>query len=377
MNDMPLDNKPERKSPQKTQLKGNKSRRILRTFVEIFLVTTLCLFAIVAGVALSFYRTIEPPEIPSLPVHRAEELAYSYPGNDESGLLGLLIGGGLTAPERFTADDRKDLFFTFLIIGLNEGTNANTIMVASYDGSSREINLISIPRDSLMNVNRRGRKISSAYMAGALGGRGRAGGVAQMQRDVMSVIGFIPDFYIVVCYDGFSAAIDAVGGIEIYVPFHKRYRDRRQNLYINIPPGLQHMNGETALHFARFRRSSRGFRAITDYQRIENQQMVVNAVIDSLLRPANILRIPEFVNIFSRSMYTNLTFGNLLWFANELNYIRGTDAISAYTMPTVGTSGEPMWYELLNGPAIVELVNRTINPYRKNILLRDINITHS
>ena len=162
----PAGNKPERKNPR-NKLKENRSRRTLRTFIEVFLITTFCLFAVIAGMALNFSRTVIAPEIPPLPTLNAEESAYPSPEDDEADLL----IEGESALERFFTDDRKESFFTFLIIGLNEGTNANTIMVASYDGVNEKINLVSIPRDSLMNVTRTGRKLSSAYMAGARGGR--------------------------------------------------------------------------------------------------------------------------------------------------------------------------------------------------------------
>lgn len=347
--------------------KRNKTLYIIRLFIKTFLVS-IGAFCVVLGIgALLFFSIagaiVRPPDIPVPP---GFESNLSLNDSTES--------FGPTTPERFTEEDRRELFFTFLIIGLNEGTNANTIMVASFDGIRGEANLISIPRDSLMNVDRRIRKLSGSYMAGALGGRGRAGGVAQMQREVMSIIGFVPDFYVVLDYDAFFAIIDAVGGIEMYVPFHMRYDDPLQNLHIDIPPGLQHMNSQTALHFARFRMSNPGFRSITDYQRIENQQAVINAVISELLSPASLLRIPEFVGVFNDSVYTNLTIGNMLWFANQLNNIRGTDALSTHIMPTTGTTGPPMWYELLDPPAIVELVNQTINPYYSEVELRDLSI---
>lgn len=53
----------------------------------------------------------------------------------------------------------------------------------------------------------------------------------------------------------------------------------------------------------------------------------------------------------------------MLWFAGQLNHIRGADALATHTMPTIGTSGAPMWYELLDAPSIVRLVNQTINPF--------------
>jgi len=330
-----------------------KSRVVLKTILLSF-------FAVVLTVAVGmfiFINTLGPPEIPAPP-----EIEFSY---EEEDFEDWLTSELLMAPEGFTSEDRKDMFFTFLIIGLNEGTNANTIMVASFDGVNMEANLISIPRDSLMNVNRRVRKLSGAYLTGR---------VPQVQREVRSVIGFVPDFYVVVNYDAFEQLIDAVGGIEVYVPFHMKYDDPWQNLHIDIPAGLQQLDGENALHFARFRRSNRGFRDITDYARIENQQLVIAKTVERLRHPSNILRIPEFINIFNENIQTNLSFRDMLWFASQLVETRQVEGVYFHTAPTRGTSGYPSWYEILSGPAIVRMVNETVSPFTRDIRLSDINV---
>jgi len=339
---------------------GKRSNIVLRALI----IACVSLAAIFAVVLLLFINSIQPPELPTIPdIDISDEEEYEEDWR---------LTHALMVPEGFTSEDRKDLFFTFLIIGLNEGTNANTVMVASFDGVEMEANLISIPRDSLINVNRNVRKLSGGYLAGA--GRGVAGGVAQMQREVRSLIGFVPDFYVLINYDAFHQLIDAIGGIEVDVPFHMRYDDPWQNLHINIPEGLQVLDGETALHFARFRRSNRGYRDITDFRRIENQQLVISKTIEGLRHPSNILRIPEFINIFNENIHTNLSFANMLWFASQLNEIRGTDAISFHTAPVSGTSGRPSWYEILNGPALVRMVNNTVSPFTRDIRMSDVNI---
>ena len=367
----------------------DKPKKRLRSFLKSMALTMLVSLILIFSFSIySIYRAVVPPDIPNLGQRdtRPTTVPFPRPGPSASATQPQPSDGAettahdpdwdenLAAPERFTDDDRRANFFTFLIVGLNEGRNANTVMVASYDATARKAHLISIPRDSLINVNRTGRKLSSSYLAGAGAGRGREGGVRTLMRDVRTVIGFEPDFYIIIDYAAFHAIIDAVGGVEIYVPFHMRYTDPFQNLDIDIPPGQQHMDGETALHFARFRRANRGFQSISDYDRIANQQTVINAVVRQLLRPQSILRIPEFVDIFNEYVYTDLSHGNMLWFARELNRIRGTDALSTHTTPMLGTSGEPMWYELLNARGIVELVNETINPFYRDIELRDVSI---
>jgi len=362
--------------------KTKMRKRRIYVFLIAFLLSTVV--AIVAVVAIGGYwlnRTvIVPPAIPQMPTNPVNSLVINPPertdeyGEPEEPQQETPWYFGLVAPERFTDDVRRYRFFTFMIIGLNEGRNANTVMVASYDYFNKEANIISIPRDSLIDTTRNGRKLGSSYIAGSGGGRGRAGGIAALQRDIMTVIGFIPDFYVIIDYDAFFAIVDAIGGIEIYVPFHMRYDDPWQDLHIDIPAGLQHMNAETALQFSRFRRSNRGYRSVTDYARIENQQAVINAVIAQLLRPENLLRVLDFVDIFHNSVDTNLEVGNMMWFARELSHIRGTDALSSYTTPMLGSSREPMWYELLDARGIVELVNRTVNPFTRDIELRDVSI---
>ena len=357
------------------------SKRSKRIFLKSLLITTFSIVLAVGIGAFVWTRAIAPPTVPTmgqrplLPVVRLPGIGSG--SEDPYDDYYFDIEYAWPAPERFTDDDVRDMFWTFLIIGLNEGTNANTVMVASYCGLTREANLISIPRDVPVHPTRRGRKLSSSYIAGSGGGRGREGGIAQVQRDVMNVIGFVPDFHILIDYDAFFTIIDAIGGIDIYVPMRMRYTDPHQNLNIDFQPGMQHMNSREALEFSRFRMANRGYQSITDFQRVENQQAVINAVISRMLRPANILNIPEFVSIFNESVDTNLTVRNMMWFALELNHIRGTDALSTYTfLPTHG-SGRPMYYEFLSAENVLELINRTVNPFYQDIEARDLNIIRS
>jgi len=364
-----------------TQTQVNKSenkniKNKASSFFKVFSISTaifLIIISIMAGLYLT--STIKPPEIPIMVV-AADTLpeidmpAFTALEGEEADML---IGDGLIAPTGFTDEDRKVSFYTFLIVGLDEGINSDAIMVASYDAGIKEGNVISIPRDSLVNVSRRIRKINAAFPAGTIYGGGLEGGVAQLSREVKTVIGFVPDYYVCIDLDAFVKIVNAVGGVEVDVPFHMRYRDPDQGLYIDIKKGLQLLDGETALKFARYRLGN-GSRSITDYQRMEHQQMVIKAVLASLLKPANILKIPQFIDIFNENVHTDLTTGNMLWFASQLIEIRGTDSLSTHTLPTNGNIITPISYELLDAPAIVELVNRTINPFKIDIEIKDLDI---
>ena len=359
------------------------SRRAWRLFFKSFLITTFSFSALIVSGIIAWNRVFAPPPVPVMayrpmpPTDRPENSNsqsddYEYEEPEPEYIW--------PAPVRFTDEDRREMFWTFLIIGLNEGRNANTVMVASYCGITREANLISIPRDVRVNANRAGRagKLASSYLAGSGGGRGRAGGIAQVQMDVMNVIGFIPDYYVVIDYDIFFTIIDAVDGIDIYVPIRMRYRDPCQDLDIDIQPGWQHMDSATALDFVRFRQANRnsGYPSLPDgdFGRTRNQHAVVSAVISRLLRPANILRITEFVGIFNESVYTNLVFTDMMYFAMELNHVRGTDALFAETIIPSHGSGTPMYFEFLSPSNVLEIVNNTINPFNEDIERRDLNI---
>ena len=339
-----------------------KPRKSIKILAIIFGIIILA-----AGVGWIYLASvIRPPEVPNIPIVRPP---YTY---FEAGAP---QGENPPPPEVVRYEERKPDFFTFLIIGLTEGLNANTIIIASYDAVTREAHLISIPRDTRLDVERNNRKVVSSYPSGRLGGRGHEGGVARMKDDVQSLVGFRPDFYITVDYTAFTRMIDAVGGVEIHVPFHMYYNDPYQNLHIDLAEGTRVLNGHDALLFARYRTGTRGVSpTISDYQRIVNQQEVISALLGRLLTPASILRIPEFVSIFNEYVKSDLSSGELLWFANQARHMGGADALNSYTLPMAGNSGAPRWYEFADEPAVLELVNRTVNPFLREIVAEDVRI---
>lgn len=358
----------------------NMSRRT-RILLKSFGISMAAIAVMVVAGILLWNRAVAPPEPPPMghipmpvePNIPDDDIATGDEATDEPAYVYVW-----PAPERFTDEDRREMFWTFLIIGLNEGRNANTVMVASYDGITREANLISIPRDVAVHPTRNGRKLASSYIAGSGGGRGREGGIAQVQMDVMNVIGFIPDYYVLIDYDSFFTIIDAVGGIYIDVPQRMRYVDPYQDLDIDLHPGLQHMDSATALEFVRFRQANRnsGYPSLPDgdFGRVRNQQMVIEEVVNRLLRPQSLLQVPEFVNIFNDSVDTNLTFSDMMYFGLELNHVRGTDALSSYVLLPSRSGGTPHYEEFLSPQVVLELVNRTINPFEREFELRDLNV---
>ncbi|WMM24993.1 LCP family protein [Tissierella sp. MB52-C2] len=352
--------------PRRSRRAEIRARKKRIFFIRRLTILTILIVLIVSCVTI-IKNMIKPPSIPQPGADNLtnyDDIAFITPEVND---YDMLIGNNLDIPEGLTMEDRKDQFYTFLILGLDKGVNTDTIMVASYDGINKEANIISVPRDSLVNVKRKVKKINAAYPAGNLNGGGKEGGINQLKRELKTIIGFVPDFYIGIDLDGFERIVDAVGGIDINVSMDLKYDDPTQDLHTNIKKGQQVLNGENALKFARYRKGNNGKNTISDYERMENQQIVIKAILTKLLKPANILKIPEFIDIFNENIYSDIKTENMLWFADQLNRIKGTEALSTYTMPTTGTSGVPMYYEYLDKDGILELVNDTINPYKKDI----------
>jgi LCP family protein required for cell wall assembly len=333
--------------------------------------------ALIAVIVFVIISTVKPPTPPSIKVDDPKITPDTRPAfyppefhpEDEN------VGGGEMAPVGITDDHRKPGFFTFLIFGLDDGINTDTIMAASYDSVGKTANLINFPRDCLVNVKRRTKKINAAYPAGTLNGGGFEGGVEQLKREVKTIIGFVPDFYIVVDMEGFVKIVDLVGGVEVDVPFDLKYNDPDQDLKIDIKAGENKLlNGEDALKFARYRNGEKKGTTISDYDRINNQHAVITSLMERTLRIENITKIRQFTQIVSESVKTDLGLGELTWLGLELEKVRGTESLHTYTMPTKGTSGSPSWYEYLDKEAVIELVNKTINPYTVDITADDVDI---
>ncbi|MCL2084216.1 MAG: LCP family protein [Oscillospiraceae bacterium] len=323
-------------------------------------------------VARGFIRPPAPPSGEDIFSGGAAHLPGEYDPEDAK------LNNDKYAPEGVTDDDRNDKKLTFLVIGVDDGSNTDTIMVVSYDSVTHAAHVIGIPRDSLVNVKRGNKKINAAYPSGSLRGGGVEGGVSQLQREVKTIIGFVPDFYLVVSMNAVVELVDLVGGVVVDVPFRMRYDDPDQDLHVDIKKGdNQKLNGDNALKFARYRMGNDKRYTISDYDRIKNQQTVINAFVREAIKPANLLKIPQMISAALSNVHTNLSPGELVWIGAELEKANDTDNISFHTMPTKGSSGMPYWYEFLDAAAVLELVNRTINPYDVEITADDVDIIDS
>jgi LCP family protein required for cell wall assembly len=172
-------------------------------------------------------------------------------------------------------------------------TRTPTLIAASFDPASRQVNVLSIPRDTQTEIPGHGRtKINAAHAYG---------GAALTLRTVENFTGVSFPYYIEITERGLIHLIDAVGGVNLYVDKNMDYDDNWDGLHIHLRKGYLRLGGKAAMEFLRFRHERLG-----DIARIRRGQQFITALIDELRRPRVILRLARIYRVFREDVRSNL-----------------------------------------------------------------------
>lgn len=219
----------------------------------------------------------------------------------------------------FADSDRINI----LLLGTNQGLS-DTIMVFSLDMGNKRLDQVSIPRDTYYPraayAGAAFQKINSIYSTE---------GPLAASKAASSVLGGIPiHYYAVVDTYGAIKIIDAMGGVDMYVPIDMQYTDVDQNLYIDLRAGQQHLNGEQALWFLRFRSAYPD----ADLGRISAQQEFLKSAFSQL----GALNVPGVAMAVQREVETNMNITTALGYAGRMSGTSGWDFVT-HKLP--GTTG--------------------------------------
>lgn len=265
--------------------------------------------------------------------------------------------GDVTPPPTVTTIElkRKKDFHTFLLLGTDDGNgNADTIMVGSYDLSSNRICVVSVPRDTLVDVSRTTKKLNGAY---------GMGGVEQVLDELQPILGFRPDHYISIDIQAFVEVVDVLGGVDYYVPEDMFHNDGA-GFIIDLKEGQQLLDGHKALQLVRYR----GYQN-ADLGRIQTQQKFIRQLADQVLSWSTVTSINEFAKIFTRYFNTDLTVTELAFFGISALSLDFSSDITFATLPGDGMTTYldiPYYYELYPEECRAT-INSTINPYTTDI----------
>jgi LCP family protein required for cell wall assembly len=205
--------------------------------------------------------------------------------------------------------------FSVLLLGVDLGPgrstyNTDTMIVATIDPRAGT-SLVSIPRDTFGTPLGDGRnyyaKLNSLFAYARIDSRTYPlGGPETMKAAVGALLGIKIDYVGAVDFLGFTRAIDAVGGVDVTVTRAVHdwgYRDEYNRLVgFHIEPGTHHMDGYTALAFARSRKGA----GDNDYTRAERQQIVITAMVDKMRSGTWLLNLPILLGAIGDSVASDI-----------------------------------------------------------------------
>ncbi|MDY3118557.1 MAG: LCP family protein [Peptoniphilus sp.] len=193
--------------------------------------------------------------------------------------------------------------FQVLLIGVDslnskkaENTRSDVMMVLDVDGDKKTASLLSLPRDSRVKIEDHGKtKLNHAY---AYGKADLALETVNKNFDLN-----IP-YYIVVDYAFVKDVVDIVGGIDVYVPMDMDYEDPSADppLSIHLKEGQQHLNGDQAMQFLRFRKGYKN----ADLDRVKAQQAFMSAFVDRVKSSKGLLHAPSLFVSYMDNTTSNM-----------------------------------------------------------------------
>ncbi len=170
---------------------------------------------------------------------------------------------------------------------------SDMLMVAHLDFDKKTVSLLSIPRDTLARIPGHGTtKINAAH---------KYGGPPLSEQTVQDNFGIPSDKFVALDFDGFEKAIDEMGGVDLTVDKKMDYDDNWGHLHIHLKPGMQHLNGQQAMGFVRFRHSD------SDLVRTQRQQTLLAALKSKLRSPETLTKIGPLLDTIDSHMESDLS----------------------------------------------------------------------
>ncbi|MDF2884674.1 MAG: putative cell envelope-related function transcriptional attenuator [Clostridiaceae bacterium] len=265
--------------------------------------------------------------------------------------------------------------------GSNIPKRTDTIILMNYNPDNDEINIVSIPRDTLIRINGKNEKINAAN---AIGGQD------MLIQSVEQLFDIDINYYGKVDYEGFDKIIDTIGGIDVVIKQNMNYDDASQNLHIHFKKGEKvHLDGKKAEEFFRWRKNNDGTGlADGDLGRIENQHEFIGKVVDKFKSPLIMTKIPSILSTVSKYSETNMQPEEMIKYA----YLISKTDKSKITISTI--KGDPVYvndisYFAYNEKSNTELLRKihgdnsssvntsgSANEYRKSLKIQVLNGTN-
>ncbi|MEI5909290.1 LCP family protein [Bacillus spongiae] len=211
-----------------------------------------------------------------------------------------------------------------LLLGIDtrgeEKSRTDTIMIAQYDPKNEKARLVSLMRDIYVDIpDHDSWKLNTANYLG---------GPELLRQTIKENFDIDVQYYALVDFTGFQTAVDIIApdGIEMDVE-----KPMSKNIGVQLEPGLQKLNGEELLGYARFRQDALG-----DFGRVERQQKVVTALKDEVLSLNSIIKIPELLGALTPYIQTNMGIKDRVGLATQF-LLNPAETIETLKIPIDGS----------------------------------------
>ncbi|QXM07216.1 LCP family protein [Crassaminicella indica] len=313
----------------------------MKTFLKIFAIAFLC-FIIAIGVGVwVFSKFYKPPTDVVVSDRGKIENTEIVDSKKEQ-----VVEEEKSELEKLIENSKR---INVLLLGM-EGARTDTIVFASFDPESKNVDLVSIPRDTY--YARRGynapeeKKINAVY-----GDHGIKGTMSA----VSNVLGGVPiHHYVKVTYSGVERIVNSLGGVKVNIPMNMDYDDpyAKPPLHIHLKKGVQVLDGKHAIQFLRFRKGNNGGGYPDgDLGRIKGQQQFMKAAIEKALG----FRLPVVANTVFKYVKTDMDLSDIGILAkNALGMTK--ENLKAYSLPGRASSQNHLSYFIHDPNAVENLI---------------------
>lgn len=263
----------------------------------------------------------------------------------------------------------REEVYNFLLIGHDRvSTLADVIMLVNYDVANGKVSLMQLPRDTYFrgdsNKPHLNVQFSAYYNRAFLAGDKNAAATAaekfavQLEKNLCINIHYTA----VMNLDGFAGIVNAIGGVDLYIPYDMDYEDPEQDLYIHFKEGQTHLTGKDAEKFVRFRD---GF-VQADIGRGNAQKLFMAAFIDkakSSVSLTNVSLLTNLVNEILANLTTDMPAADAVYFAKNALKVDMKN-ITMLTIPGDSVAG----HYVINRGAALAAINAYFNVYDNDII---------
>lgn len=258
-----------------------------------------------------------------------------------------------TAPAKWESTDRINI----LLLGgdsrkKDEIHSADSLMIVSIDPATKKMKLLSILRDTYVNIPGYGEdRISRAITMG---------GSSLAMKSAEELTGIPIQYYLYMDMQSFIRLIDSIGGIDLEVEKNMNYVDSNEDsMYeIHLKKGYQHLDGIQALQYVRFRHD-----AMSDFARTERQRKFLKAVVIELLTRTKVTEFPKLILFFEPYIETNISDDDMIKLG-KLGFEIDREGIDSIQLPPM----ELIQEKSVNGNAVLYVEPEQLKSYVKGVL---------